>query len=393
MRRFFCTLFIVLLSAAVSGQDLNNLKSQNNSLKEQEKAVQKLIGENRSKTQNAERERKLLQNKIDIKQKMIRNLEQQTAAISGEITSTTREVRDLDLQLETLKDDYGKVVYESWKNHKMNTAVAFLFASRDFNDATRRVSHMKRYNRMRETQAAKIDSLSNALNSEVEKLAVRKQELDESKAEEAKAVEELDVEKKQLASVEAALKSDRQKLDREARALKDKIAKNQKEIDKIIADQAKAQAARTKAQKKEDVILSGKLEENRGKLPWPVAGGFVLHGFGQQKVNASGSIEVNFKGIEIAAPSGAPVRAVFEGEVTGVYDIDRFNYCVTVRSGSYIILYANLAKTSVKQGEKVAINQQVGVISDDADATRHTLIFQLWHEKTAQDPQKWLRKQ
>jgi septal ring factor EnvC (AmiA/AmiB activator) len=387
------TILIVLLllvCVGARGQTLEELRAQMSRDQEELKATNALLGVNQNKISSSERDRRLTENKIASQRKIISNYEKQASIIGAEITSNTRQIRDLDNRLTLLKTDYGAVVYSTWKNYKMNNAVAFLFASRDFNDAVRRAAHMKRYNRMRERQAAEIDSVSFVLQSQIDKLATRKQELDEAKARQKSEMGELSKSEKQLASIISGLRGDRKKLEAKAKEQKARIAQAQKQIDKIIADQARAaQSGRTAAQREQDIVLSGKFEENKGLLPWPVAGGSVLHRFGAQKV--SDNITTNFKGIEIAAQAGAPVRAVFEGEVTGVYNMDHFNTCVTVRSGSYIILYANLATAAVKTGDKVAINQRLGALSDSADDDGHMLVFQIWRETTPVDPLLWLR--
>jgi septal ring factor EnvC (AmiA/AmiB activator) len=325
---------------------------------------------------------------------MVRNLEREAVLISSEITANTRQVRDLRAGLDTLKNEYGAMVRAAWENHKLNNAVTLLFASHDFNDATRRIAYMKRYNAMREKRGAEIDSLDYILQYELEKLEVRKRELDRSKAEKTSDLASLDKEERQQSSAIAGLRTDGRKLETQAREQQRKIADAQKNIDRIIAEQARAVAAgRSQAQIEADIVLSGRFEDNKGRLPWPVGGpGSVLDRFGRHTVASQRDITNDFKGINIAAPRGAQVRAVFEGEVTGVYNLDHFNNCVTVRSGSYIVLYANLATTSVRMGDRVAINRQIGTLFDTDDESQHMLIFQIWRETTPVNPEQWLRK-
>lgn len=382
----------VSLSLAWAGspaQTIEELRAQMRRDQEQLKATNVLLGNNETSYRSSERNRKLVENNIWTHRSVIRNLDKQVSIISDEIAATTRQIKELNRQLEKLKKDYGRFVYDSWKNYKMNNAIAFLFASRDFNEAQRRISHMKRYNARREEKGAEIDSISFVLNYEFEKLSLKKQELDQAKSQQSKEMSELSKEEKQLASIISGLQKDRRKLEAQAREQKSRIEKAQKQIDRIIAEQARAQSGRSQAQREEDVILSGKFEDNKGLLPWPVSGGSVLHRFGKQRISAQ--ISNDYKGIEIAAPRGAPVRAVFEGEVTGTYELDRFNLAVTVRSGSYIVLYANLGRANVKTGDKVVINQQIGRLDDSTDEDRHMLIFQIWRETTPVDPEQWLR--
>lgn len=71
------------------------------------------------------------------------------------------------------------MVYSAYKNYKLNSFLVFLFSSKDFNDATRRIAYMRRYNRMREQKAARIDSTAASLGREVTDLQNKKSELEQ----------------------------------------------------------------------------------------------------------------------------------------------------------------------------------------------------------------------
>ncbi len=64
--------------------------------------------------------------------------------------------------------------------------------------------------------------------------------------------------------------------------------------------------------------LSDNFEKNRGSLPWPVAGNVSMH-FGLQKYIEG--ITFDNPGITIETAVEAPVKAVFNGEVTAVISI------------------------------------------------------------------------
>ncbi len=397
MKRVRTAIIAILLLAwtgAAAQTTIEELREQIRRDQKQLDATNALLGKNRDNIRLSERDLKLVRNNIETRRNLVKSLEKEAAIISAEINVNTRQIRELDKKLESLKKEYGEFVYSSWKEHQTNNMAAFLFASRDFNDATRRVTYMRRYNQMREKRGDEIDSLNYILHYETEKLNVKKNELNRSKTQKNSEIATLGKEEKQQASALSGLRSDRTKLESQAKAQKNKIAAAQKKIDQIIAAQAKAsKTGRTQAQIERDIVLSGKFEENQGKLPWPAGGpGSVLDHFGLHGISSQAGIKNDFKGINIAAPRGSQVRAVFEGEITGVYNLDHFNNCVMVRSGSYIVLYANLARTSVKTGDKVAINQEIGRLFDTDDEEQHMLIFQIWRETTPVDPELWLRR-
>jgi septal ring factor EnvC (AmiA/AmiB activator) len=56
-------------------------------------------------------------------------------------------------------------------------------------------------------------------------------------------------------------------------------------------------------------------------------------------------------------------------------------------------VYANLTKVYVKAGDKVTPKQNVGLIYSDAeDGNKTELYFQVWKDKTLQNPELWLSK-
>ncbi|MDR0907395.1 MAG: peptidoglycan DD-metalloendopeptidase family protein [Rikenellaceae bacterium] len=390
--RVILTVVLAVASVGTRGQSLEELRAQMNRAQQELKATNALLGDTDNKITASERTRRLTENKIAAQRKIIANYEKQAQILSGEINSNSQQITELGSSLEALKEDYARVVLLSWKNHRLNNAMTFLFASRNFNDATRRMAHMKRYNHRRLQQAAEIDSVSRALQHQTETLATRKQELDQAQSRQKDQIEELSKSQSQLSSIISDLRGDRKRLEAKAKDQKARIANAQKQIDKIIAQQARAaqneRKNQSQSQRQKDVALSGKFEENKGKLPWPVEGGSVLHHFGKQTVSAN--ITSDFKGIEIAAPAGAAVTAVFEGEVTGIYKMEHFNTCVTVRSGDFIVLYGNLASVAVKSGAKVAVGQRLGALTTGSEGPM--LVFQIWRETTPVDPILWLRK-
>ena len=99
-------------------------------------------------------------------------------------------------------------------------------------------------------------------------------------------------------------------------------------------------------------------------------------------------LTVNNTGINIAAEAGAPVKAVFEGEVSVVFFVPGMNNAVMIRHGDYVTVYANLEAVGVKTGDRVALNQTIGKLPAD-DAFLH---FEIWKDQQNLNPELWLRK-
>jgi septal ring factor EnvC (AmiA/AmiB activator) len=113
---------------------------------------------------------------------------------------------------------------------------------------------------------------------------------------------------------------------------------------------------------KESAALSKSFEGNKGKLPWPVDKGSITEGFGRNAHPTLENVFTNNAGVDISAPKGASVRAVFEGEVTSVLNIPGAGKVVIIKHGNYRTVYSNLQDTYVKIGTKVTTKQAIGTL-------------------------------
>ncbi len=88
-----------------------------------------------------------------------------------------------------------------------------------------------------------------------------------------------------------------------------------------------------------DKELNASFEKNKGSLPWPCDGYVITH-FGPNQY--PGGIDYNNPGVSIGVKAGAPVKSVFEGEVTLVNYMDD-KQVVFIKHGKYFTVYSNLA--------------------------------------------------
>jgi murein DD-endopeptidase MepM/ murein hydrolase activator NlpD len=118
----------------------------------------------------------------------------------------------------------------------------------------------------------------------------------------------------------------------------------------------------------------------------------IVSHYGQYNVAGLRNVTLDNKGIDIQGKPGAQARAIFNGKVAAVFQLNGL-FNVLVRHGSYISVYCNLAKTNVKQGDDVTTKQVLGtVFSDASDNNRTILHFQLRMEKDKLNPEVWLNK-
>ena len=126
-------------------------------------------------------------------------------------------------------------------------------------------------------------------------------------------------------------------------------------------------------------------------MPWPVDNGVVTLRFGNNKIENT-LLTFDNPGITIATPSaGVAVKAVFDGEVSGVYNLGD-GMAITIRHGKYFTTYSNLSGVTVSKGAAVKTGQQIGRAGKDDDGNGGQIDFILMIETRNVDPLPWLRR-
>ena len=382
------------LNLAAQNQSLDALRDEIRRAEEEIRATNELLAKTKKDKQVTQNQLKLIQNRIRNRKQIIANLEKQTQVINGDIGTKNDTVHAMQNELTQLRKEYADMVYAAYKNYKLNNFLFFLFASKDFNDATRRISYMRRYNRMRQQKAEQIKSVADSLHVQIGELENRKAELTKVRDTRTQEVSSLGKDEKQYQSSLSEINTKSGKLSSEIRKKQSQINKLQQRIQAIIAEEARKNRATPKSAAQEEYIanLSGRFDQNKGLLPYPVRGGVIVDRYGVHPHATQKGLMVNNKGVNIASGSGAEVRAVFEGDITQIVFVQGLNNTVIIRHGNYLTTYSNLASVNVKTGDKVTLNQVIGRLSNSDDSDDCVLHFEIWKETENLNPEQWLRR-
>ncbi|QKG58943.1 peptidoglycan DD-metalloendopeptidase family protein [Hymenobacter sp. BRD128] len=139
----------------------------------------------------------------------------------------------------------------------------------------------------------------------------------------------------------------------------------------------------------ETALVSSGFAGNRGRLPWPVAHGFVSQHFGRHPHPVLRHVTVDNRGVDIQTNEGEPVRAVFGGRVLTVAQVPGMNTIVMIQHGEYFTVYAKLRSVNVHEGEQVSAREAIGSAATDADGTAQ-VQFQVWRNSANLNPESWL---
>jgi murein DD-endopeptidase MepM/ murein hydrolase activator NlpD len=135
----------------------------------------------------------------------------------------------------------------------------------------------------------------------------------------------------------------------------------------------------------------GDFAKLKGKLIKPV-NGKITKKFGQDKHPKFGTVTFN-NGVNIKAPSGAPIRAVATGKVEFVDWISGYGNCIILdHGGGYYTLYAHTAQIFVTPGQMVGRNDVIAEVGDSGSLNGYECHFEIRKSKQALDPMKWFAK-
>ena len=128
----------------------------------------------------------------------------------------------------------------------------------------------------------------------------------------------------------------------------------------------------------------------QGLLPWP-APGRVRTAFGPRMHPRFQTI-VPHDGLDIDAPYGADVRAVFDGTVAYAGWLSGYGLTTLVdHGGGFVTVYAHASALLVEAGEAVRQGQLLGQVGDTGSIEGALLYFEIRKNGRPVDPRVWLK--
>ncbi len=417
--------FILLLFVAVDGlaQSREDLETKRKEIQQEIASFQEAQTAISKDKKASFSQLKLIERKLKSRYAVINNLNDEMDLIDNTIFSNNREIYRLQKQLDTLKQQYAKTIEYSYKNRSSYDMLNFIFTATSFNDAVKRATYLKSYRKYRDEQVVNINRTQKELAQRIEMLTANKQEKGKVLEEQNKQKAILEGEQKEKNQFVSKLKAREKEIEKEVAAKKKVERSLQNSIATII--KREIEAARRKAEEEARKLASSNaakpaekapaagpsnaapvrkanilentpevtkvsvgFENNRGNLPWPVDKGTITSSFGRQRIEGT-KIDEDNSGITIQTLSGAPVKAVFEGVVTTVYDVAG-SQTVTIKHGKYFTTYFNLSTVTVAKGAKVSMGQVIGKAAENFDGDGE-ILFMLNEEMRFVNPEIWLK--
>jgi septal ring factor EnvC (AmiA/AmiB activator) len=413
----------VFIAVDVHAQSSAELKRRRDKLSEELEKLNKDYQETTSNKKATLKQLSLLKAQINLREEKITIINSEVRNLDNQISESNNTVRSLQSQLDQLKKEYAGMVLFAYRNQSAYNKLMFIFASKDFNQAYKRLKYLQQFGTYRERQAGYIQGTQKELHVKIGELDKNKQQKNTLLVDQQKEKETLGKEKNNQVKVVSDLSQHEGQLKKQQRDVQAKIAKTNREIGAAIRreieeaqrkaeaearEAARIAAAKAKAENKaapvvtkpvarstasllnatpEAAKLSNDFLGNRGRLPWPVANGGITQGFGVYTTPEG--IKSESTGVDIRTNSGSSVRAVFDGEVIKVVDVSG-TYLVMIRHGEYFTVYANLRSVSVARGQKVTTKQVLGTVATDPSTGETEAHFEIYKGVSAVNPKIWL---
>ncbi|MDG1476265.1 MAG: peptidoglycan DD-metalloendopeptidase family protein [Vicingaceae bacterium] len=387
------------MAIPVIAQNKSDLEKKKKKLQNEIRLTNKLLKETRKNKDLSVDELLKLKSKINSRANLIAAMSSEMRLINKEIAANKNEITTLEQELASLKSEYAKIIYYAFKHRSSYDKMMFVFASKDVNQAYKRLKYIQQYSEYRKRQAVEIVKTQETLGSKISLLNQTNEEKSVLVSLEKQEKENLALEKSEQENIVQKLQGKEQELKDKLKKKEQAKRKLQKAIQRIIEEEIrKAREAAKKNGKTskgfpmtpEALKLSNSFASNKGKLPWPVKQGVITGQFGKHPHPVLAGIVVNNNGIDISTTKGATSRAIFAGVVSSVAIIPGEGKVVMVRHGEYLSVYSYMSEVFVSKGDKIELKQDLGVLVNESGKSKTQVHLEIWKGMTKLNPKYWI---
>ena len=334
--------------------DLNNIKEVVKGLQSEKRDLETYVKE-------------LDSNLADVEEK-IAELKELIAEKEKEILETTKELEEAEKKEEEqyrAKKKRAQFVYEKGNKYYLE----LLFTSGSFGEFLNRKSYVEK---MSEYDARMLEQY--VTNRKLIEVCKKELEADAELLEEAKA--KVDEQQKNLEVLISAKEGEINKYAGDIKDQQKAIAEYEASIavqNQVISTlEAALQEQRKKLleEGKEDLAYDG------GMFKWPCPNYTRISDDYGMRMHPILHVEKFHNGIDLAAPSGSPILAAYDGEVIAAdYNSSMGNYIMINHGGGLITIYMHASKLYVSKGTMVARGEKIAGVGTTGRSTGNHLHF------------------
>lgn len=417
MKRIFPTLLVLWLSVFAYGQSnpkVKEMEVQRNLIEQQISESKRLLSTTQKNVEGQLAQLSALSAQIKKQKAYIERIDADVKALDRELTNIEEQLKTLQIELERHRQHYAYALQKMVHKNTFENRLMFIFSAESFNQMIRRMRYLREYSTFQQkqgelllSQQKELDQKRNELEQTREakkgllaKRLEEKKELDHQEAEQRKIVNNLKKQQKDIRSQIAKQQREREKLNQQIEKIIEAEIAAQREEQRKKEAKSGGTTTSTKSgnpmpaykENAADKKLTGSFESNKGRLPIPISGPYLMTShYGVNYVEGLKNVKFNNQGVDIRGQANCHARAVFDGMVSFIFEHPQIqgSYIVMIRHGQYISAYFNLVSLKVKKGDKVSINEPIGLVRPDASGN-YTMQFQLRKGTESLNPELWI---
>lgn len=361
---------VVVPASAVTQAEIDAMKEEANSLKQQQEEIQDQLDSLAADRENAMARKTLLEQQINATRAEINTIAAQIAKYDELIAQKQEELSQAEAEEQAqyelfcervrYMEEQGEVSYWS-----------ILFSSKDFADLL--------------DNAMMVEEIMDYDNQVMDQLIALREQIEQDKAELETARQKQQDAKAEQEAAQANLQAQESEVD----ALLSQISNQEDELEareaqlRAASDAATAEIA---AAERELAAQIANVPSESGFL-WPLPGRYNLSSlFGSRKHPITGKAN-NHTGIDIPASSGTSILAAKSGVVTtSTYNNSYGNYVVVSHSDGTSTLYAHMVRRNCSKGDTVSQGQVIGYVGTTGSSTGNHLHFEVRVNGSRVDP-------
>ena len=361
---------VVVPASAVTQAEIDAMKEEANSLKQQQEEIQDQLDSLAADRENAMARKTLLEQQINATRAEINTIAAQISKYDELIAQKQTELDEAEAEEQAqyelfcervrYMEEQGEVSYWS-----------ILFSSKDFADLL--------------DNAMMVEEIMDYDNQVMDQLIALREQIEQDKAELETARQEQQDAKAEQEAAQANLQAQESEVD----ALLSQISNQEDELEareaqlRAASDAATAEIA---AAERELAAQIANVPSESGFL-WPLPGRYNLSSlFGSRKHPITGKAN-NHTGIDIPASGGTSILAAKSGVVTtSTYNNSYGNYVVVSHSDGTSTLYAHMVRRNCSKGDTVSQGQVIGYVGTTGSSTGNHLHFEVRVNGSRVDP-------
>jgi murein DD-endopeptidase MepM/ murein hydrolase activator NlpD len=376
-------LCVCLLPAAPvrAAEDPASLQEQMAQLSAQMQQLQAAIQQDSSRLQQAraaaaywERRRGEAESTIAADQKAVSELQARLQALGQQLAQVTADLQAHEQRLARLQREADASLRDLYEGGTASL-LGVLLGSTTFSD------FLSRFHFLETIFAAQVATMRQ-VRAERAAIAQRQAQLAQQRA--------------QLAAVRAEVEQSIAKLQRDAAAYEQSKSAAQAQA-RLLEEQLQAEQQASEEVTRELRSLQVRYQRATGKLTfvWPLPPPYrITSPFGPRYIQLLHRSDFH-TGIDIAEPTGTPIRAAADGVVVVAGWLGGYGNAVVVYHGKvdghdYYTLYAHQSRIAVRQGEQVQQGQILGYVGMTGNATGPHLHFEVRVDGEPVDPMPYL---